>query len=565
VPASRSIPLVQRTLAPLALLPWLCAIHGQALAGQPDLLHRVRQGDTLEALSAHYLGDARLWPKLQTVNHVANPRRLRPGSTLRIPANLLPAGHAEASFVQGQVQVSPAGSQVSTPLQPGQALPEGSRLYTGPQSFVSVRLADGTVVRIQADSDVFIEQLRKRGRAGDAQSVLELRKGAVEPSVPPQPGSARHFEIRTPSASTSVRGTRFTVALTDDGRTLAAVTKGTLAVAGRGPAPTPDVAVQHGHGLAVAANGQPGQPQTLLPAPDLAELPALAQDADFLRLTLPSVAGAVAYQVELARDADFTAVIRSGRFSDTQIRLPAPDDGSYHVAVRAFDASGLPGLMAQRPITVKARPVPPLYQAPAANGTLARTLGTLQCTPVVGAQRYRIQVAPTADFASPLLDETRAAQCTLPVAALPPGSYFWRAASVRDLGGAGLDQGPYATPQAFNVADQPRAVDANALQAGGAGPVLRLRWPADAGQTFRLQVAADSGFAKPLVDERLDTPAWTATALAPGAYYVRIQTRDPSGLESLFSTPRRIEVEAHVQSGFGLPVTASDGTALSPP
>lgn len=561
----RPFPLTLRALASLLVLPGALALHSLAHAAGPEIAHPVRPGDTLEALSAHYLGDARLWPKLQAVNHVTNPRRLQPGSVLHIPMDLLPAGQANAGFVRGQVQMTDPGTQQTRPLHAGQAVPEGSRLQVGSDAFVSVRLADGTVVRIQANSDVLVEQLRKRGRTSDAQSILELHRGAVESSVPPKPGTERHFEIRTPMASTSVRGTRFSVTLADDGRTLSAVTRGTLAVAGLGVQAPPPMAVQHGHGVAVGADGQPGATQTLLAGPDLAALPQVFENADFMPLALAPVPGAAAYIVQLARDADFTEIVRSARFATPQVRLPTPEDGNYYIAARALDSTGLPGLATQRAITIKARPVPPLYQAPAANGVLARTQGALQCTTVVGVQRYRIQVATTADFAHPVLDETRTASCALPVTSLAPGNYYWRAASVRELTGAGLDQGPYAAAQTFRVANQPRAVDTSAMQTTDSGSALQLRWPAEPGQTFRLQAATSPDFAHLLVDEHLSSPNWTTSTLPPGAYYIRLQTRDPSGLESTFSTPRQIRVAAHVQSGFGLPVDASDGRPLAPP
>src|SRR5690606_21150140 len=144
---------------------------------------------------------------------------------------------------------------------------------------------------------------------------------------------------------------------------------------------------------------------------------------DFLDIALTPVAGAVAYQVQMARDAAFTAIVRSATSATPTVRLPTPDDGAYHVAARAIDAQGLPGRLAQQAITVKARPQPPLAQSPAAGSTLARQQGALVCTPVAGVARYRIQVAGDAGFAAPLLDATRTGECTLPVAALPPGAY----------------------------------------------------------------------------------------------------------------------------------------------
>ena len=115
------------------------------------------------------------------------------------------------------------------------------------------------------------------------------------------------------------------------------------------------------------------------------------------------------------------------------------------------------------------------------------------------------------------------------------------------------------------MANNPNAPDAAALQVGNEGPALQLRWPGGSGQSYRLQLASSQDFAALLMDERLGTAAWTAASLAPGEYFVRIQTRDPSGLESEFSTPRLIHVRAAVQSSGGLPVTSSDGRPLARP
>ena len=74
LPQLRLIPL--RHAAPMALA--ICATLAQwgAQATPQDIEHRVQPGDTLEALSSHYLGTPRLWPQLQTHNQIANPRHL---------------------------------------------------------------------------------------------------------------------------------------------------------------------------------------------------------------------------------------------------------------------------------------------------------------------------------------------------------------------------------------------------------------------------------------------------------------------------------------------------------
>lgn len=540
-----------------------------AFADITDVAHTIQPGDTLEALALHYFGDRRAWPTVSALNRVRDPRHLQPGAVLRIPSHLLPQELATVAYAQGPVAVSPAdGRGRPAPVMPGDRLPEGTRLQVGDDAFISLRLADGTVVRVRASSDVQLQQLRRRGRAGSVQSVLDVRAGGVESSVTPLPEPDRRFDIRTPMATTSVRGTRFSVELTAAGQTTASVDEGSVAVG----APS-SVGAAHptllapGEGLAVAADGTVGAARALLAAPDITALPASLHDVATLALTVPPVPGALGYQVQIAQDADFTQVVRSGRFDSPVFRLAGLPDARYFLSVRAVDDAGIAGRAARGTVTVKTQPEPPLYQSPAPRATVSRTQGELRCTEVNGARFYRIQLATDAAFSQPLIDEARLTDCRIGVAQAPPGAYFWRAASVRQLPDGGLDEGPFARPQAVTVGESPRPLDAAALQSSDDTdePGARLYWSAEPGQTFRLQVSATEDFTRPLVDATLAEPAWASADLPPGTYQVRIQTLDASGLQSDFSAPRRFRMGAAIQSGSGLPITASDGQPLTRP
>ncbi len=564
-----------RCTSPLASLPlrtlgwgacaWLaCAggVHAAPPMPLENIAHTVILGDTLERLAQQYLGDARRWPVLQASNHVGNPRRLQPGSVLHIPVRLMPSAPAKVEFVHGSVMLT--GASGTTPAQAGQQIDEGTRLQAGPDAFVSVQLADGSVVRVQAQTDVQLRQMRRRGRAGSLQSVLEMHSGSLETSVPDQREELRRFEIRTPTASTSVRGTRFDVALAPDGRTTTAVVEGSVAVqpvAAKASATTPGTLLQPGQGLAVSATGEFGTPRALLPAPDLSALPAALHDGALLTLPLPSPSGgAVAWQVRVAQDAQLTQVLRQGTFNGPQATWQGLSDGTYHVAVRGLDDAGIPGYPAQRTLVVKTRPIPPLAQAPAPSATLARGQGELRCTEVPGVRWYHLQVARDPGFRDIVLDASHQTDCRLALVDLPTGSYHWRAASVQQPANGTADQGPFSPPQPFTVADRPATLQS--LQAQDGGPDVALHWAAQPGQSFRLQIARDPLFAQPLEDTRLDQPAWVAQGLPTGTYYVRIQVLSDAGLRSDFSQPRKITVGGSVQDSSGQPLRSPTGAAV---
>lgn len=555
----------------------LAALAGGAGAQAPsatpqtdDIAHTVQPGDTLEGLARAYLAEPRQWPLLQARNKVVNPRRLQPGSVVWIPVRLQPSEPATVEFVHGAATQQTHSGAAPVALAPGEQLQEGAVLQVGPDAFIAVKLADGTVVRVQARSELQLRQLRRRGRAGSLQSVLEMRKGAVESTVTPQAETFRRFELRTPLAVTSVRGTRFSVALDDAGQATAAVLSGSVAVQSR----QNDISAQGaaallapGQGLAVAADGTVGAPRPLLPAPEVSGIPATLGDPALLAIDVPELPGATRYEAQVAQDPDFIQVVRHGSFADGHLRWKALGDGRYHLSVRAVDEAGIPGLPAVRPFAIKTQPIPPLYQQPAPGAVVAQGAGELRCTQVPGVRWYRIQVASDAQFTQTLLDAQRLSDCRLALGTLPAGRYFWRAASQLPLPADQIDQGPYATPEPFTVAERPAALAPQALQAHDGDTTVRLHWSAQTGQRFRLQLAraADVAFESVVLDTVLDAPEWSASNLPAGDYLVRIQVLDATGLQSDFSAPRQIRVGSGVTTGAGLPVSTSSGQPVGRP
>jgi len=555
-----------------ALVVGAASAHADPTAHPPEsdaIAHTVQAGDTLEGLARDYLADHRHWPLLQAHNKIGNPRRLRPGSVVWIPVRLQPTESASVEFVHGTVTAQAQGASAPAPIIQGGRLKEGTKLQVGPDAFVAVKLADGTVVRVQAQSELQLRQLRRRGRAGSVQSVLELRGGAVESTVPPSGTPLRRVEIHTPQAVTSVRGTRFGVVLSDTGQTLASVLEGSVAVQSRHAAAIHSTAsaslLAPGQGVAVAADGTVGTPRPLLAPPDASGMPATWGDASLLALDIPPLPGATRYVAQVARDAGFTQVLRHDRFTNGQLRWQTPDDGHYYLSVRAIDDAGIPGMPAVRPLTIKARPVAPLYQQPATGAVVATGTGELRCTQVPGVRWYRLQVAADARFTHPLRDQQRLDQCSLPIADLPAGRYFWRAASLLEQPSGQADQGPFAAPQPFTVAHAPATLSLQSLQTQDGDATVRLRWPAQPGQRFRLQLATDLAFNQTVLDTLLDTPEWTASDLPAGTYLVRIQVLDPTGLHSDFSPPRQICVGTGLSTGTGLPITTSSGEPVRRP
>ncbi|MET0540930.1 MAG: FecR domain-containing protein [Variovorax sp.] len=559
--------------AVLALAAAVAASQAHSAAAPPFVRHRVVAGDTLASIGARYLRSPTQWRELQAVNRIADPDRLAPGSVVRVPRRLLrPAGLATAQieFVQGaSTGVMPA--QPSAPagepaqLSAGDAVSEGTRLQVPKDGYLRLRLADGSIVRVLADSDVELKRLRARRPGSPSQSVIEVRKGKVESDVAPQP-KGRKFEIEAPGAVASVRGTQFDVAVGEDGRVATAVSEGTVRLQptprakGRRRAAPADV--KAGQGAVVDAAGQLGPRRALPAAPDLSQLAAVYEDADVLALALGDAAApAGGFEVRLARDAALQEVLRNGSFKAGRVQFPTPEDGDYTIGVRVVDADGLTGAESRRAIRVHARPVPPLYRSPAPRGRVPSDGGQLVCSELAGAQGVVFEVASEPDFRSVRLRELRREGCRLELGGLPPGDYWWRVASVArgDVQGA---HGPFALPQPFSVVPTPE-VGALDLDDNDESPTLR--WQAQPGARFHAQMARDETFTDTVADVELDAPVWKLTGQPRGQYFVRLQVRDASGLTGPFSPPRRVRIGAVVRTGSGSSLLSGDGAPVERP
>jgi hypothetical protein len=494
---------------------------------------RVERGDTLIGIRDRLLRPGADWRELQRVNRVANPRRLVPGSTLRIPVALLPeqALAAEVLHAHGEVSVQRPGGAVQR-LAGGENLAVGDVLRTGPQSSAVLRFADGSRVLLRPDSVLRIERTVRLGASPVIDSRVRLESGSVDTQVAPQ--KRPRFEVRTPMANLGVRGTEFRTH-TDAGQTGVEVLAGRVAAAGVDrTAGRRAESVAAGFGALASAQGIEA-PRPLLAAPPLGTVPALVERLP-LRLGWSASAGAAAYRAQVFEADKSDRLVLDGLFSDPVAKwsddLP---DGRYALRVRAVDGSGLEGFDASAAFRLKARPEPPFPTAPrAASRTGDETL-VFAWTKNLAAERYRLQVADSADFATPRIerDDVTGTELRVP---LPVGTHFWRLASIRADG----DVGPWGDVQSVTRVALPPAPASEAAQTHADG--VLLSWRDSAGARYQVQVARDAGFTQLLHDEIVDAPQWLLRTPEAGSYYVRVRTLDADGFAGPYGATQQVDV-----------------------
>jgi hypothetical protein len=541
-----------------------------AQVNEPVHVITTSKGDTVIGLSKRYLSDPKRWPEVVAANALPNANRIATGATVRIPLRLMrvDAVSAKVISVTGAAQAA-AGAGVSNaqaPLQAGQEVPEGGEVITGPDGHVTIRLVDGTLLRLRPDSRL---HLRESSRLRDVDSVrsgARLRQGRVEVEAAPAPAGRPGFSIDTPQGVLGVRGTEFRVSVDGSGTD----TKGEVlggAVAFSGPNATTGAGgerVGAGFGTSIAANGQVAPPVRLLPKPDVASLPPL-QERLLMRFALTPLPGAQGYHAQIARDAGFDQVVADQKSASPELRFADLPDGDYVLRVRAVDPKGLEGLDADHRFRLKARPEPPLPALPAPRAAITGNQVELAWAANKEAQSYRLRLARSADFKTVLRDVPGLKSLSSVQDDLASGVYFWQLASVRVGADQKEDQGPWGDVRSFEL----RSVPPEPQPPKVGTTAVTFSWPGTPGQSFDFEVARDAAFAQMVLQRTLTVPNFELLLPLPapssGRFYVRVRAKDPDGFVGPYGVAQYFDIAKPAVincwlSGIDVCVRAGDET-----
>lgn len=131
---------------------------------------------------------------------------------------------AEALQLKGRVDAAAKGAAF-TSVTAGQVFEEGTRIRTGDDGFVAVKLADGSRLELRARSQMVISRLAKEP---GARTAIVLFFGKLWSKVAPQ--RTTEFDVVTPNAVAGVRGTEFVTVAADDGEATVYVSEGKVGV-----------------------------------------------------------------------------------------------------------------------------------------------------------------------------------------------------------------------------------------------------------------------------------------------------------------------------------------------
>ena len=511
----------------------LCLLLVSATPLAQEWVYTVVPGDNLWNFCEKYLYKVGYWKQLQQINGIKNPRRMQPGTRVRVPMAWIRvnAAQAELAAVRGKVwRIRDDGTRQASTV--GERLALGDSLETGPDSSAAIRFADRSLMTLHANSLIRFDHLSAYGETGMVDSRLRLQRGRSDNRVTPASGPGSRFEITTPSAISAVRGTEYR--LSSDPQQQAStfeVLEGKVKVSGEQRSEL----LPARFGTRVETGQPPLPPRELLPAPLINALPQAIEQLNW-PVTWQALEGAVAYRAEIAGDAEFITPLWQQRVSSPRVPLPDLPDGDYHFRVRGIDDIGLEGVNQVTMLTLDARPQPPVPLAPA-NRTLFRgEQPTLQWSDSEDAAGYRLQIARDPEFHQLLADQAGLEGTRFETSEFSDtGDYYWRLYSIN----ASAEQGPVSDVRSWQVKPIPELPETG-VEVSESGIITSWR-PGVAGQTYRIQLAGDPEFESLLLDESLEQPSRQLQPVSGQMRYFRVRYVEPDGYEGPWGATQRIE------------------------
>ncbi|MCW8883656.1 MAG: FecR domain-containing protein, partial [Motiliproteus sp.] len=333
-----------QTLKHFSRISWLVVaiLFAPTQTWAQEWVYVVSEGDNLWDLSEKHLDRVTRFEQVRRMNHIKYPKRLQPGTRIRIPMKWIRSNPVPAKIVsiQGSAQITPVGERTAQPLAVGNMASLGDEIRTDANTTVAIQFADGSILTLHNSSQVRFDHLSAHGSTGMVDSRLRLLKGRMDTKVTPAKGPGSRFEIHTPSAISAVRGTVYRAAVKENGKTSnIEVLHGKVAVTGA----KQQRLISAGFGTQVSTGKQPLRPRQLLPKPELGDIPERIREINW-RVTWKPLKDAVAYRVEIANDRSFDTVVWQQRSEHNRSAIPDLPDGTYFVRGRGIDSLGLEGL-----------------------------------------------------------------------------------------------------------------------------------------------------------------------------------------------------------------------------
>ncbi|MBL8952046.1 MAG: FecR domain-containing protein [Myxococcaceae bacterium] len=248
---------------------------------------------------------------------------------------------ARVAATTGPVFLGPDEASLK-PAEPGMPVLVNELVKTGPGAKVTIHLKDGSGIEVKPESAVRLPVLEADGAT--RQVKIEVLRGGIVADVR-KASQLSKFEASSRVSVASVRGTQFRLGVEEAGETRVETLEGLVAVGSALEPKVPPVEVPAGQGTKVGAEGRVAAPRPIPQEPRVTS-PLKGPLGAEQRFEWSAVPDVVAYDVELARDADFIVEAKVERVPATATTLSWPAvlaKGRWFWRVTGVDSAGFTG------------------------------------------------------------------------------------------------------------------------------------------------------------------------------------------------------------------------------
>lgn len=379
--------------------------------------YKIKPGDTLIGLAEQFMLSRDRYKIVQQQNRIANPHAVPVGKVISIPRQVLAFKLTDARFVAVRGAVLASAKQAAV----GQSLREGATITTGPSSFATLALSDGSRVSLPSNSDIRIRRLRTYNLGGSVDFDFDILKGGTRSNVTKKQSPDDRFRMRTPKAVSAVRGTDFQTRIDPvNSREFAEVVEGGLAVdTGDGAAP-----LAQGNGLAITDDRRVIQ-ESLLPPPNVPGAGKVQAD----RIVSFAAEPRTSTRFTIGADSSFIEQVADVISEDGTANIADLPNGRYFVRTRAISANGIQGLPATYAFKRRLNGV----TATAGKGDEGYVFRW--ASEGSGKTNFHFQLFAKTQKSAPIVDEAGLSGDKITISDLPAGTYQWRVAVVQYLEG----------------------------------------------------------------------------------------------------------------------------------
>lgn len=501
-------------------------------------LYKTIPGDSLWNIAQRHLHNIKLWVELKKINNLPNDDYIEPGTLIKVPRKWLKTNQSTATLVNAIGQVKIINGEKQT-LEFGQDFTEkdslvlttGDTVITGEDGLATILFKDGSRLLLQSDSELVLSDLIALGDGSLSDIKLKLDKGRLENRVYSSPISNTNYEVKTATATTSVRGTVFRMGLEDEDSVTEVVSGKVAAKSQAGDA----AELLAGQAIIISKDGDAKHVE-MLPPPVFANFPQLIEAVP-INIPVESIENVVGYATKIIPvGSDEQDAVSSMRSEGNVLLGSDLPDGRYQMMVSAIDQDGVTGQPAKYEFILNARPFAAVLDKPVQDEKVLLRHLTFNWTKANDeAKTFYLQVARDDKFRDIVIDADNLTESSYKPEDLLSGIYFWRVASIDEEG----MRGPFSAIKDFRILlEDPNLGKANVKKVD-----VQLEWaPLEAGTQYLIQISDSVNFENVLFEKSLPENQIYVEQLVPGTYFFRIQSTASDDYVSEWGLPHKFDV-----------------------